>query len=123
MTFQNAGSILPTVREGKLRPLAVTSLRRSPNMPEFPTMIEEGVAGFEVTSWFGLLAPAGTPPAIVAKLHQEAVRIVSHPDMREKLGLIGLDVVGDAPDAFAEIIRTDTLKWAKVIKEAGIKAE
>jgi tripartite-type tricarboxylate transporter receptor subunit TctC len=123
MTFQNAGSILPTVREGKLRPLAVTSLRRSPNMPEFPTMIEEGVAGFEVTSWFGLLAPAGTPPAIVAKLHQEAVRIVSHPDMREKLGLIGLDVVGDAPDAFAEIIRSDTLKWAKVIKEAGIKAE
>jgi tripartite-type tricarboxylate transporter receptor subunit TctC len=123
MTFQNAGSILPTVREGKLRPLAVTSLRRSPNMPEFPTMIEEGVAGFEVTSWFGLLAPAGTPPAIVAKLHQEAVRIVSHPDMRVKLGLIGLDVVGDAPDAFAEIIRSDTLKWAKVIKEAGIKAE
>jgi tripartite-type tricarboxylate transporter receptor subunit TctC len=123
MTFQNAGSILPTVREGKLRPLAVTSLRRSPNMPEFPTMIEEGVAGFEVTSWFGLLAPAGTPQAIVAKLHQEAVRIVSHPDMREKLGLIGLDVVGDAPDAFAEIIRSDTLKWAKLIKEAGIKAE
>ena len=123
MTFQNAGSILPTVREGKLRPLAVTSLRRSPNMPEFPTMIEEGVAGFEVTSWFGLLAPAGTPPAIVAKLHQEAVRIVSHPNMREKLGLIGLDVVGHAPDAFAEIIRSDTLKWAKVIKEAGIKAE
>jgi len=123
MTFQNAGSILPTVREGKLRPLAVTSLRRSPNMPEFPTMIEEGVAGFEVTSWFGLLAPAGTPQAIVAKLHQEAVRIVSHPNMREKLGLIGLDVVGDAPDAFAEIIRSDTLKWAKVIKEAGIKAE
>ena len=123
MTFQNAGAILPIVREGKLRPLAVTSLRRSPNMPEFPTMIEEGIAGFEVTSWFGLLAPAGTPPAIVAKLHQEAVRIVSHPDMRAKLGLIGLDVVGDAPDAFAEIIRSDTLKWAKVIKEAGIKAE
>jgi tripartite-type tricarboxylate transporter receptor subunit TctC len=123
MTFQNAGSILPTVREGKLRALAVTSLKRSPNMPEFPTMIEEGVAGFEVTSWFGLLAPAGTPPAIVAKLHQEAIRIVSHPDMREKLGLIGLDVVSDAPDAFAEIIRSDTLKWAKVIKEAGIKAE
>jgi tripartite-type tricarboxylate transporter receptor subunit TctC len=123
MTFQNAGAILPTVREGKLRPLAVTSLKRSPNMPEFPTMIEAGVADFEATSWFGLLAPVGTPQAIVAKLHQEAVRIVSHPDMREKFGLIGLDVVGDAPDAFAEIIRSDTLKWAKVIKEAGIKPE
>lgn len=123
MTFQNAGAILPTVREGKLRPLAVTSLKRSPNMPEFPTMIEAGVADFEATSWFGLLAPAGTPPEIVTKLHHEAVRIVSRPDMREKFALIGLDVVGDAPDAFAAIIRSDTLKWAKVIKEAGIKAE
>jgi tripartite-type tricarboxylate transporter receptor subunit TctC len=110
------------VREGKLRGLAVTSLKRSPNMPEFPTMVEEGVADFEAISWFGLLAPAGTPAAVVAKLHQEAVRIVSHPDVREKFGLIGLDVVGDPPDAFAAIIRSDTLKWAKVIKDAGIKA-
>ena len=123
MTFQNAGAILPTVREGKLRPLAVTSLKRSPNMPEFPTMIEAGVADFEATSWFGLLAPVGTPSEIVTKLHHEAVRIVSSPDMREKFALIGLDVVTDAPDAFAAIIRSDTLKWAKVIKEAGIKGE
>jgi tripartite-type tricarboxylate transporter receptor subunit TctC len=123
MTFQNAGAILPIVREGKLRPLAVTSLKRSPNMPEFPTMIEAGVADFEATSWFGLLAPVGTPSEIVTKLHHEAVRIVSRPDMREKFALIGLDVVGDAPDAFAAIIRSDTLKWAKVIKEAGIKGE
>jgi len=123
MTFQNAGAILPTVREGKLRPLAVTSLKRSPNMPEFPTMVEAGVADFEATSWFGLLAPVGTPSEIVTKLHHEAVRIVSSPDMREKFALIGLDVVGDAPDAFAAIIRSDTLKWAKVIKEAGIKGE
>jgi tripartite-type tricarboxylate transporter receptor subunit TctC len=123
MTFQNAGSILPTVREGKLRPLAVTSLKRSPNMPEYPTMIEAGLADFEVTSWFGLLAPAGTPAAIIDKLHHEAVRIVSQPDMREKFALIGLDVVSDAPDAFAAIIRSDTLKWAKVIKDAGIKLE
>jgi tripartite-type tricarboxylate transporter receptor subunit TctC len=123
MTFQNAGSILPIVREGKLRPLAVTSLKRSPNMPEFPTMIEAGVADFEATSWFGLLAPVGTPSEIVTKLHLEAVRIVSRPDMREKFALIGLDVVTDAPDAFAAIIRSDTLKWAKVIKEAGIKGE
>jgi len=123
MTFQNAGSILPTVREGKLRPLAVTSLKRSPNMPEYPTMIEAGVADFEVTSWFGLLAPVGTPAAIIDKLHREAVRIVSQQDMREKFALIGLDVVGDAPDVFAEVIRVDTLRWAKVIKDAGIKVE
>jgi tripartite-type tricarboxylate transporter receptor subunit TctC len=123
MTLQNMGSILPVVRQGQLRGLAVTSASRTPIMPDLPTLAESGLPGFEAISWFGLLAPAGTPPAVIAKLHQEAVRIVSHPDMREKLGLIGLDVVGDAPDAFAEIIRTDTLKWAKVIKEAGIKAE
>ena len=122
MTFQNAGAILPIVREGKLRPLAVTSLRRSPNMPEYPTMAEAGIADFEAISWFGLLAPVGTPPAVIAKLHQAAVRIVSQPDMRENFGRIGLDVVGDPPDAFAEIIRSDTLKWAKVIMDAGIKA-
>src|SRR5947208_3905686 len=122
MTFQNAGSILPTVREGKLRGLAVTSLKRSPNMPEFPTMVESGVPGFEVTSWFGLLAPAGTPAPIIAKLHREAVKIVQHPHMVENFGKIGLDVVADPPDVFANVIRTDTAKWAKVIKEAGIKA-
>jgi tripartite-type tricarboxylate transporter receptor subunit TctC len=122
MTFQNAGAVLATVRDGKLRGLAMTARKRSHNMPELPTMIEQGVADFEVTSWFGLLAPAGTPAPIIAKLHQEAVRIVSDPDLREKFGKIGLDVVSDPPDAFAAIIRNDTLKWAKVIKDAGIKA-
>ena len=122
MTFQNAGALLATVRDGKLRGLAMTARKRSHNMPELPTMIEQGVADFEVTSWFGLLAPAGTPAPIIAKLHQEAVRIVSDAGLREKFGKIGLDVVSDAPDAFAAIIRNDTLKWAKVIKDAGIKA-
>jgi len=123
MTFQNAGALLATVRDGKLRGLAMTAATRSPNMPELPTMIEAGVAGFEVTSWFGLLAPAGTPAPIIAKLHQEAVKIVAVADMREKYGKIGLDVVTDAPGAFAAIIRNDTQKWAKVIKDAGIKAD
>jgi tripartite-type tricarboxylate transporter receptor subunit TctC len=121
MTFQNAGAILPTVREGKLRGLAITALTRSSNMPEFPTMAESGVADFEATSWFGLLAPRDTPASVIAKLHQVATAIVSQPDMRQKYGLIGLDVVTDPPDAFAAIIRADTLKWAKVIKDAGIK--
>jgi tripartite-type tricarboxylate transporter receptor subunit TctC len=122
MTFQNTGAILPVVREGKLRGLAVTSLKRSTAIPELPTMIEAGVPDFEVTSWFGLLAPAGTPAPIIAKLHRQAVEIVQHPHLRENYGRIGLDVVGDAPDAFTAIIRTDTAKWAKVIKDAGIKA-
>jgi len=122
MTFQNAGAILPSVREGKLRGLAMTARTRSPSMPDLPTMIEAGVPDFEVASWFGLLAPAGTSATIIGKLHQEAIRIVSQPELREKYGLIGLDVVGDPPEAFATIIRNDTAKWAKVIKDAGIKS-
>ena len=122
MTLQNAGALLATVREGKLRGIAMTARNRSPNMPELPTMIEAGVPDFEVTSWFGLLAPAGTPAPIIAKLHKQAVEIVQHPFMRENYGKIGLDVVTDPPDAFAAIIRADTLRWAKVIKDAGIKA-
>ncbi|TMJ00084.1 MAG: tripartite tricarboxylate transporter substrate binding protein [Alphaproteobacteria bacterium] len=121
MTFQNTGAILPTVREGKLRGLAVTSLTRSTAIPELPTMIESGVADFEATSWFGLLAPAGTPAPIIAKLYRQATEIVQHPQLRESFGKIGLDVVTDPPDVFAGIIRTDTAKWAKVIREAGIK--
>ncbi len=123
MTFQNTGAILPTVRDGKLRGLAVTSAKRSAAIPDLPTMIESGVTGFEVASWFGLLAPAGTPAPIVAKLHDVAVKIVQHPFMRDNYAKLGLDVVSDAPDAFAVIIRNDTAKWAKVIKDAGIKAD
>jgi tripartite-type tricarboxylate transporter receptor subunit TctC len=123
MTLQNAGALLPTVRDGRLRGLAITALQRSPNIPELPTMNEAGVPGFEATSWFGLLAPTGTPQAIIAKLHRQAVEIVRHPQLVENFGKIGLDVVTDPPDAFATIIRTDTAKWAKVIKDAGIKSE
>jgi tripartite-type tricarboxylate transporter receptor subunit TctC len=122
MTFQNAGAMLPTVRDGKLRGLAMTGRTRSPNMPEIPTMIEQGVPDFDVTSWFGLLAPAGTPPAVIEKLHREAVKIAAQPDMREKYGLIGLDVVTDPPDVLAAVMRRDIVKWAQVIKDAGIKA-
>jgi tripartite-type tricarboxylate transporter receptor subunit TctC len=123
MTLQNAGALLPTVRDGRLRGLAITALQRSPNIPELPTMNEAGVPGFEATSWFGLLAPTGTPQAIIATLHSQAVEIVRHPQLVENFGKIGLDVVSDPPDAFATIIRIDTAKWAKVIKDAGIKSE
>ena len=121
MTFQNTGSILPTVREGKLRALAVTSLKRSAAIPELPTMVEAGVPDFEATSWFGLLAPAGTPAPIIAKLHKQAVEIVQHPHLRENFGRIGLDVVSDAPDAFAAIIR-GFRQMGEGDQDAGIKA-
>lgn len=122
ITFQNAGAMLPTVRDGKLRGLAITSAERSPNIPELPTVAESGVPGFDVTSWFGLLAPAGTPAPVIARLHQETVRIVTHPEMREKFAKLGLDVVTDGPDAFARFMHADIAKWAKIIKDTGIKA-
>jgi tripartite-type tricarboxylate transporter receptor subunit TctC len=123
MTLQNSGAILPMVREGRLRGLAVTSLQRSPNIKELPTVSESGVPGFEATSWFGIFAPAGTPAPILAKINQDALKVVGEPDMREKLAKLGLDTAADGPDAFAAIIKADIAKWAKVIKDNNIKAE
>ena len=120
MTMQNAAAILPTVRAGRLRGLAQTSLARSPNIPEFPTVAESGFPGFEAVSWFGLFAPAGTPPAVVGKLHQDVVKVL--PDLRARFAQLGLDTVGSAPAELAVVVKTDIAKWTKVIKEAGITA-
>jgi tripartite-type tricarboxylate transporter receptor subunit TctC len=122
MTLQNAAAILPTVRDGRLRGLAQTSLKRSPNIPEFPTVAESGFPGFEAVSWFGLMAPAGTPAAIVNKLHQDTVKVLAQPDMRASFTKLGLDTVGSTPGELAAILKSDIAKWAKVIKEAGITA-
>jgi len=122
MTLQNAGSILPVVRDGRLRGLAVSSLKRSPNIPEFPTIAESGFPGFEAVSWFGLLAPAGTPPAIVMKLNQETVKVLGQADLRAKFAQMGLDTVGTTPGELGATIKSDIAKWTKVIKEAGITA-
>jgi tripartite-type tricarboxylate transporter receptor subunit TctC len=122
MTFQNMGSISPVVREGRLRGLAVSSLKRTPIMPDLPTIAESGFAGFEAISWFGLLAPAGTPRPIIDKVHQQAVKVAAMADVREKLSALGLDTTADGPEAMVQVIKTDTAKWAKVIKDANIKA-
>ena len=122
MTMQNAAAILPAVREGRLRGLAQTSLQRSPNIPEFPTVAESGFPGFEAVSWFGLLVPAGTPAAIVKKLHRDTVKVLAQPDTRARFAQLGLDPVGNAPAELGTIIKSDIAKWKKVIKEAGITA-
>jgi tripartite-type tricarboxylate transporter receptor subunit TctC len=122
IAFQNAGAVLQTVREGKLRGLAVTSLDRSPNMPDLPTVSESGFPGFEAVSWFALLAPAGTPAPIVRKVYQESSRMVAEPATRARFAQLGLDTVGSSPEQLAAIIRSDIDKWAKVIKDAGITA-
>jgi tripartite-type tricarboxylate transporter receptor subunit TctC len=123
MTLQNMGAILPVVREQKLRELAVTSLARSPIIPELPTLAESGFPGFEAISWFGLLAPAGTPAPVIAKVHDEIVKVAAQADMRERLAQLGLDVAVSSPDELAAVIKTDIAKWAKVIKEANIKTD
>lgn len=120
MTIQNAGAILPSVREGKLRGLAVTSLQRSPNMPEFPTIAESGFPGFEAISWFGLLAPTGTPPAIRGKVYQESMKVIENAEMRARFAQLGLDITPRTGDEVTAIIKADIVKWAKVIKDAGI---
>ena len=121
MTLQNAAAILPTVRDGRLRGLAVSSLKRSPNIPEFPTIAESGFPGFEAVSWFGLLAPAGTPAAIVNKLHQETVKVLGQSDMRARFSQSAW-IRWAIRQRAAAIIRSDVGKWTKVIKEAGITA-
>ena len=123
MTFQNMAAILPTVRENKLRGLAVTSLKRSSVIPELPTVAESGYPGFEAVSWFALLAPRGTPAPILSKLHQEISKIAALSDIREKFAQLGLDTIVGSPVELATIIKSDIVKWAKVIKDAGIKSE
>ena len=123
MTFQNMAAILATVRENKLRGLAVTSLKRSSVIPELPTVAKSGYPGFKAVSWFALLAPRGTPAPIVSKLHQELSTIAAVSDIREKFAQLGLDTIVSSPGELATVIKSDIVKWAKVIKDAGIKAE
>jgi tripartite-type tricarboxylate transporter receptor subunit TctC len=123
MMFSPIPVVLPFVRDGKLRALAVTSLTRSSTAPELPTIAESGYPGFEVTLWYGLLAPAKTPSAIIRKLHLETVKALALPDLRAKLADLGVEAIGNSPDEFAAIIKSETPKWAQVIKESGIKPD
>jgi len=123
MMFGQIALGLPLVREGKLRALAVTSSRRSPAAPDLPTIAESGYPGFDVTNWSGLLAPAGSPATIVRKLHLETVKALALPDLRAKLADLGLEGISNSPDEFAAVIKSEIPKWAKVIKELGIKAD
>ncbi len=123
MMFSPVSIVLPLVRDGKLRALAVTSLRRSSAVPELPTMDESGYRGFEAAIWLGLLAPAGTPTMIVGKLHLETVKVLAQADVRAKLADLGFEFIGNSPDEFATVIKSEIPKWAKLIKESGIKPD
>jgi tripartite-type tricarboxylate transporter receptor subunit TctC len=122
LSFANIANALPLIREGKLRAFAVTSRKRSAAAPDLPTMDEAGFPGFEAVPWFGLLAPAGTPPAVVEKVYRETARNLALPELRKRLGELGLDLIGNSPTEFAAVIRAEIPQWAAVIKAAGIKA-
>ena len=121
MSFANIVNVVPLAREGKLRALAVTSIKRSALAPDLPTMAESGFPGFEAVPWFGLLAPAGTPEDVLDKLHIGTVKALAMPEVRRKFDELGLEPVGNAPAEFIAIIHKETPEWAKEIKEAGIK--
>lgn len=119
--FCNIATALPLVREGKLRALAVSSLVRSPIAPEIPAMVEAGFPGFQADAWFGLLAPAGTPPDIVARLHREVAMALAEPRLRKTLVELGMVPVGNSPEEFTAVVQTEIPYWDKVIKKLGLK--
>ena len=123
LMFDNLPSALPFIKGGKLRAVAVTSSKRAPALPDLPTIAESGVPGFEASSWFGILAPAATPKDIIAKINAEANKALQSPEMKEKLLSQGAEAVGNTPEHFAEYIRNETLKWAKVVKDSGAKVD
>jgi tripartite-type tricarboxylate transporter receptor subunit TctC len=122
MAFLNVVNAAPLVKEGKLRAFAVSSRKRSVAAPDLPTMIEKGYPDFEAVPWFGFLAPTGTPQAILDKVQQDTVAVLAMPDVRKRFEANGLDVVGGTSTEFAKVIKTEIPYWAKIIKEAGIKA-
>jgi tripartite-type tricarboxylate transporter receptor subunit TctC len=120
LSFSSPLTALPHVKSGRLRALGVTALERSKLMPDVATIAEAGVPGYEVISWFGFLAPAGTPRPIVQKLHAEMAKSLSLPDVRERLGNVGLEIVASTPEQMRAFVKADIAKWAKVIRDARI---
>jgi tripartite-type tricarboxylate transporter receptor subunit TctC len=121
--FDNVPNVLPHVNAGKLRALAVSGAKRTPLAPDVPTVAEAGVPGYELTVWFGLVAPAGTPREIVQRLNAESLRILAMPDVRERFLAQGVEPLGSTPEQFADHIRSQMAKWSRVVRDAGVKAE
>jgi tripartite-type tricarboxylate transporter receptor subunit TctC len=115
--------VLPQVRAGKLKALAVSSKGRSHFAPEIPSVDEAGVPGYDVTVWFGVLTVAGTPPEIVRRLNTEMVKILTSPEMKDRISKQGVDVVAGTPEHFSGFLKSEVARWAKVIQEAHIKAD
>lgn len=123
VAFDNIATALPHMKSGKVRALAVTSAQRSGAAPDVPTMAEQGLAGYELSSWQAVFAPAGTPSAIVERLHAEIAKILKMPDVAKRLGDLGLDLSGMSPAELAAVVRADVPRLGKVVKDSGAKAE
>ena len=125
LAFQFASQITvqALLRSGRLKALAVTSAKRATSLPEVPTVAENGLAGFEVLNWFGVTAPPKLPPAVTAQLNTAFARALAYPDVKEKLVAEGSELVGNSPAEFTDFLKRDLAKWAKVVKEAGIKID
>lgn len=117
--FDNMPSAIQHVRSGSLVPLAVTTAKRSPELPNVPTIAEAGVPGYEATSWFGMFAPAGTPAPVLAKLNAAIVKVLAQPDVKKKINEQGAEVYSETPEQFAAFIQAESVKWGKVVKESG----
>jgi tripartite-type tricarboxylate transporter receptor subunit TctC len=122
MAFPNLSVAAPLMRDGKIRALAATTLTRPETAPDLPTLAESGFPGFNAPAWYGLMAPAGTPPAIIDKLHRESVRVLGSPDARRRFRELGLEVVANSPAEFAAAVEAETAQWSTLIKELGFKA-
>jgi tripartite-type tricarboxylate transporter receptor subunit TctC len=118
--FPSVPTAIPYIKANRLRGLGVTTAKRTQALPNVPSIAEAGVTGYEATQWFGVLAPAGTPRAIIDRLNQELVKMLRAPEMRDRLIADGTDPVGNTPEEFAAYIKSETDKWTKVIKAAGI---
>ena len=123
VNFVVGPSAVPQIKAGRIRPLAVTTLKRSASLPDVPTIAETGLPGFDAPAWNGVLVPARTPQAIVAKLNAELVKDLKLPDVLERIGALGFEPVGSTPQEFGEFVKRELAKWAKVAKELGAKAE
>jgi tripartite-type tricarboxylate transporter receptor subunit TctC len=121
--FGNVPTVIRQARDGKVRAVATTGLKRTPAAPDIPTVAESGVPGFEVTTGYGMAAPAKTPRAALDRLHADAIRALNAPDTRQRLQGLGADPIGNSPEEYTAYMRNEIAKWAKVIKAAGIKGE
>ena len=123
LMFSPSSTVLPHVKTGRLRALAVTTAARVPSLPELPTVAESGLKGYETITWFGFVAPARTPPAVVTRLNAEIVKVLGMPEVRNLFASQGIETLGGTPDHFAGYIRDEIAKWAKAIRLSGAKAE